>query len=230
MKVKKYLRLLGLERSPGEEVRIVVTGGHYTPALAVIEELRERGNFRFFWFGHRWLSGGEERESAEYRAVKKLGVPFFDLKAGKLYRTRSWREIFKIPLGFFHAFYLVLKVRPRLIISFGGYLAPPVVLAGFLMGVPSITHEQTTVSGWANRFVSLFARKVLVSWEPSLGFFPERKTVFTGNPIRRAIFEVRTKRFSFSNPLPVVYVTGGKQGAHVVNDAVRGNLSEILKK
>ncbi|PIS12565.1 hypothetical protein COT70_00160 [candidate division WWE3 bacterium CG09_land_8_20_14_0_10_47_33] len=201
-------------------MRIIVTGGHHTPALAVMEELTKRGNFCFFWVG--WAT------QAEYRVIKKLDIPLFNLQAGKLYRTASVGQIFKIPLGFFHAFYLLIKIRPRLIISFGGYLAAPVVLAGFLLRIPAVTHEQTVVSGWANRFIGFFAKKVFVSWERSRQFFPRGKTVVTGNPVREAIFEVKTNRFRFPENLPTIYITGGKQGAHVINEVVREALSEFL--
>lgn len=224
-------------------IRIAVTGGHYTPALAVMEALEKRGNFEFYWIGHRYAFS-EAGESAEYKALTsfatlfsdenkvagKLGIPFFDLRAGKLYRVRSLREWLKIPLGILHAFYLLVKIRPRLILSFGGYLAAPVVLAGFFLRIPAVTHEQTVVSGWANRFIGLFARRIFVSWEPSLKFFPRPKTVLTGNPIRRAVFEIRTKRFRFPERLSTIYITGGKQGAHVINEAVREALSEFLER
>lgn len=209
--------------------RILVTGGHHDPALAVIEELRKRGKFRFYWVGHRFSLRGEKTESVEFRTISKQGIPFYDLRTGKIYKT-GLGEWLKVPLGFLQSLFLLLKIRPRLIISFGGYLAAPVVLAGFFLGIPAVTHEQTTVFGWANRFISLFARKVFVSWKSSLAFFPKRKTILTGNPIRRAVFERKTNRFRFSNSLPVVYVTGGKQGAHVINEAIRSALSKFLEK
>ncbi|MDP1710552.1 MAG: UDP-N-acetylglucosamine--N-acetylmuramyl-(pentapeptide) pyrophosphoryl-undecaprenol N-acetylglucosamine transferase, partial [candidate division WWE3 bacterium] len=210
-------------------VRIVVTGGHHDPAIAVIEELQKRGNFKFYWIGHRYSLRGEKTESAEYKTITRLGIRFFDLRTGKLYRS-GVAELIKIPLGLAHAFYLLGKIRPRLVLSFGGYLAAPVVLAAFVLRIPVATHEQTVVFGWANRLISFFAKRIFVSWRSSLKYFPSQKTVLTGNPIRRAVFEERTKRFRFRNDLPVVYVTGGKQGSHVINEAVRGALSQFLGK
>lgn len=204
------------------KIKIAVTGGHHTPALAVIEKLKERGNFNFYWMG--WTT------QTEYRAIKKLDIPLLNLQAGKIYRTYSLRELARLPLSFFHALYLLVKIRPRLIISFGGYLAAPVVLAGFLMRIPTVTHEQTIVAGWANRLISFFAKKIFVSWEQSMRFFSESKAVLTGNPVRRAVFEVRTSRFRFPERLPTIYVTGGKQGSHVINETVRRALSEFLSR
>ena len=217
------------DKLKNEPIRVVVTGGHYTPALAAIEALKRRGNFEFYWIGHQHSFGDKGLMSPEYRAVARLGIPFFDLQAGKLYGVCSLRELIKVPFGFFHAFYLLLKIRPRLIISFGGYLAAPVVLAGFLLRIPSVTHEQTTVSGWANRFIGRLSKKVFISWKQSARFFPRGNVVLTGNPLRKAIFETKGKRFRFSNRLPAVYITGGKQGAHIINEVVRNSLSEFLE-
>lgn len=210
-------------------VKILFTGGHHDPALAVMEELKKRGNFRLYWIGHRFSLRGEKTESVEFRTIAKQGIPFYDLQTGKIYKT-GLGEWLKVPLGFLQSLFILSKIRPRLVVSFGGYLAAPVVLAAFLLGIPAVTHEQTVVFGWANRFISLFAKKVFVSWKSSLVYFPRRKSVLTGNPIRKAVFEEKTTRFRFRNPLPVIYVTGGKQGSHVINEAVRSALSKFLDK
>ena len=211
-----------------KQVSILITGGHHDPAVAVIGALRERGKFRFFWIGHRYSLSGERTESVEFKTITRLGIPFYHLRTGKIYRSSLW-ELWKLPLGFFHALYLLMRVRPRIVISFGGYLAAPVVLAAYFLRIPVVTHEQTVVFGWANRLISLFARRIFISWKSSAKYFPPRKTILTGNPVRSEVFEERTKRFRFRNSLPTVYVTGGKQGSHVINEAVRGSLSQFLE-
>ncbi|OGC38204.1 hypothetical protein A2V54_01435 [candidate division WWE3 bacterium RBG_19FT_COMBO_53_11] len=218
-----------MNRNQEKPIPILITGGHHDPAVAVIEALQERGNFQFFWVGHRYSLSGEKTESVEFKTIARLGIPFFELKTGKLYRS-SWQELIKLPLGFLQALYLLIRIRPRIVISFGGYLAAPVVLAAYFLRIPAVTHEQTVVFGWANRFISLFAKRIFVSWRSSLRYFPSRKTVLTGNPVRREVFEERAPRFRFKNGLPVVYVTGGKQGSHVINEAIRGALSQFLEK
>jgi UDP-N-acetylglucosamine--N-acetylmuramyl-(pentapeptide) pyrophosphoryl-undecaprenol N-acetylglucosamine transferase len=219
------------DNSPeNKPIRVVVTGGHYTPALAVIEALGKRGNFEFRWVGHRYSFADRQKVSPEYRAVTKIGIPFHDLRAGKLYGIHSLKKLIEVPMGVFYALHLLLKIRPRLIISFGGYLAAPVVLAGFFLRIPAVTHEQTAVSGWANRFIGRLAKKVFISWKQSAQFFPSGKVVLTGNPLREAIFKTGGKHFHFPDRLTTVYVTGGKQGAHVINETVRNSLSEILER
>ncbi len=224
-----------------KQVKLIFVGGHHTPALAVLDALVTSYQLPvtgFRWIGHRFSMWGDKNVSAEYQEVTRRGIPFYDLKAGKLYKTFHPLKLIRLPFGFLQAFYYLVVTRPQLIVSFGGYLAPPVVMAGWLLRIPSVTHEQTVEGGWANRLVSKFAKKVFVSWEDSLKYFPRGKTIVTGNPLRRAVldqirnpkFEIRNK-FKILNPkFKTIYVTGGKQGSHVLNVAAGHALPELLKK
>jgi len=226
-----------------KDTRIVIIGGHHTPALAVLDSLRQNFQFSIFnfqvrWIGHKYSMWGDENVSAEYQEVTRRGIPFYDLKAGKFYKTFHPLKLIRLPFGFLQAFYYLLKIRPQLIVSFGGYLAPPVVIAGRLLGIPSVTHEQTVVGGWANRLIAKFAQKVFVTWEESLKYFPKEKTVVTGNPLRRAVLdqirnsksEVPNKFEILNSKLQTIYITGGKQGSHVINVAAGHALPQLLKE
>ena len=209
--------------------KIVITGGHHNSALVVAEELRERG-YEVIWFGHRYSMRGDDKPSAEYQEVTKAGFKFVEIRAGKFYRTYHPFKLARLPLGFIQSFYYLLKFRPNLILSFGGYLAVPVVISGWLLRIPIITHEQTVVYGLANRVIQPFAKKILVSWKNSLEHFSEKKAVLTGLPLRPKIFQKQKGKFDFKNDLLTVYITGGKQGSHVINEAVAESLPDLLKK
>jgi UDP-N-acetylglucosamine--N-acetylmuramyl-(pentapeptide) pyrophosphoryl-undecaprenol N-acetylglucosamine transferase len=92
-----------------------------------------------------------------------------------------------------------------------------------------LTHEQTVTSGLANRIIAHFAAKIAVSFESSRSLFPESKVVVTGNPIRPEIFEIRNKRLYLKTRRPVIYITAGNQGSHVINQTVRAILPELLE-
>jgi len=202
-------------------IRVIITGGHHTSALPVIKELKSRGVVEIFWIGHKY-------PPLEYREIKKLEIPFYELKAGKVYKSLSLVKWIHVPLGFLQALGLVLKLKPDVILSFGGYLAAPVVFAGWLVGVPSITHEQTVVVGFANKFISVFAKKILISWEQSQEYFPRRKVVYSGLPLRKEIFEVRSDSFEINENLPTIYVTAGKTGSHAINQIILECMDELL--
>lgn len=212
-------------------MKLVITGGHHSSALPVIRKLKEsHPDIEIYWFGHKHSLKGSTSATLEYEEITALGVPFYDLKAGKLYRTYDIKRLLKVPLGVIHAKILLFKLKPDLILSFGGYLAAPTVIAGWMLGIPSITHEQTVVAGHSNRLISRFAKKILVSWPQSQKYYPADKVVLTGIPLRHEIFESAGDIFQLNSTLPTVYITGGKTGSHVLNLTVGTALNELLQK
>ncbi|MEK7610910.1 MAG: UDP-N-acetylglucosamine--N-acetylmuramyl-(pentapeptide) pyrophosphoryl-undecaprenol N-acetylglucosamine transferase [Patescibacteria group bacterium] len=216
-------------------LKIVFVGGHHTPALAVMAslaaKLKTAGKpYKFYWIGHKYSMWGDKKESAEYREVTALNIPFYDLKAGKLYRTYHPLKLLRLPLGFLQALLYIRRLSPQLTVSFGGYLAVPVALVSWFRRIPVFTHEQAVSPGLANRIIAHFARKVLISFPESQQYFPKNKSVLTGNPLRKEIFEVNQP---ISFPLdrekyPTIYITGGKQGGHTINRTVGEILPELL--
>ena len=207
-------------------MRVVVTGGHLTPALAVIDELKE--NHKVLFIGRKYATEGDNAKSAEAIVVPQLKIPFFPIEAGRLQRrfTRYtlW-SLLKIPVGFFQAFVLLIKNDPEVVISFGGYVALPVVIAAWVQRIPVITHEQTTEIGLANKIIANFAQRIAVGWDTSINQFPKKKVLFTGNPLRKEILGIKRKPAK-----NVLYITGGNQGAHVINEAVGEVLPALLDK
>lgn len=215
--------------------KVLITGGHLTPALSVIEELQKRG-WKIIFIGRKYASEEEKVLSVEAKIIPQMGIETYFLNAGRVRRIFNLKTIIsflKIPLGFFQALYYVGKTKPAVILSFGGYLSVPVVFAGWLWRIPTITHEQTTVKGLATKFNSLFAKKIAVSWKKNLKDFPSGKVVLTGNPLRKNIFNVDEKYWrslGFSKNLPLIFITGGNQGSRAINQAVREIVPFLVKK
>lgn len=210
-------------------MKIVITGGHHNSALPVIKKLKEKvPDVEVFWIGHKYSMKGDTNPTLEYREITDLGIPFFVLKAGKVYKTYDSRQLLKVPFGLIQALYFLIKIRPDVILSFGGYLAPPVVIAGAALGIPSLTHEQTVTTGYSNKLISLFVKKVMISWHESEKYFPKRKVVYTGLPLRNSIFEVDSKSFKTENNLPTIYISAGKTGSHFINETVKSSLEKLL--
>src|SRR3989344_584125 len=210
-------------------MKLVITGGHHTSAMPVIQELRKsHPEVEIFWIGHKYSLINNRNESLEYIEISKAEIPFYELKAGKVYKTTNVWMLLRIPLGFLQAFYLLLKIRPDVILSFGGYLAAPVVFAGWILGTPSVTHEQTVVLGYANKLVSYFSKKILISWESSRKHFRGDRTILTGIPLRKSILLQKTNSYEFINNLPVIFIICGKSGYHKINELVLANLKDLL--
>lgn len=209
-------------------MKIVFTGGHHNSALAVARLLRKKGH-QVFWFGHKHTIWREKSLSAEYLEVRKDGFPFFEIKTGKFYRTYNPIQFLKIGLGVIQSLILLLRLRPHLIVSFGGYLSVPAVLAGFLLRIPSFTHEQTTQAGLANQIISPLVKKIFITWSSSFKYFPKKKTVLIGLPLRKVFFE-KVKTTVFKNNLSTIFIVGGKQGSHFINKLVEEILVDLLKE
>lgn len=210
-------------------MKIVITGGHHTSAIPVIKELKKNPDIKIFWVGHKYSVEGDKNPTLEYRELTALKIPFYNLKAGKLYRTKNLLRLLKVPLGVFQAFFLLLRIRPSVILSFGGYIAAPVVFAGWLFGIPSVTHEQTVVVGYANKFIARFAKKVLITWEESRKYFPGKNVVLVGLPLRKEIFKMSSNNLNLNPNLPTIYVTAGKTGSHAINETVLEAMPELLQ-
>lgn len=211
-------------------MKLVITGGHHSSALPVIKKLKkEHKDVRIFWIGHKYSQKGNKNPTLEYIEISDLRIPFFNLIAGKFYKTYDPIRLLKIPLGFIHALYLLVKIKPDVILSFGGYLAVPVVIVGKLLGIKSITHEQTVVVGYANKLISKYVDKILISWPQSIKFFPKEKTVYTGLPLRDELFEFESTDLELNEKLPTIYVTGGKTGSHDLNMLFLDILDELVE-
>lgn len=218
--------------------KILLTGGHLTPAVAVLTELKSRGYSNFLWVGHKYNQAGSKTPSAEFNTVHDLGIDFYNLRTGKL--IRDWspstfiygiKNLIWILVGFIKSFAIVIKTRPDLVISFGGYLALPIVICAKFLGIKVVTHEQTIVTGLANKIISKFADKIFISWESSAKYFNSKKTLFTGNPIRPSVFEIRDSSLitDLNDDLPTVLVYGGNQGAHEINIRIFEIVDELIK-
>ena len=145
-----------------EEIKIVLTGGHAaTPGLAVIQKLKDlykKENLLIYWIGSKKAVEGSSASTLEYRIFPSMGVNFVGLTAGKIQTKLTKHTIpslLKIPIGFIQSFFSLLKIKPKVIISFGGYASFPVVFWGWVFRVPVILHEQTSVVGRAS-FISAF--------------------------------------------------------------------------
>lgn len=210
---------------------ILITGGHVTPALATLELLVKMG-WKVFYVGRKYALEGDSAISQEYRIITKAEIPFFSITTGRLSRFISFKTILsicKIPIGLFQAFGIILKTRPQLILSFGGYVAVPVVIAGWIFRIPIVTHEQTFAPGLANRIIAFFSQKICISWEETKLNFSSQKVVFTGNPIRHVV-QVASEKIDIPTDRPILYISGGNLGSHTINLAIEEILETLLKK
>jgi UDP-N-acetylglucosamine--N-acetylmuramyl-(pentapeptide) pyrophosphoryl-undecaprenol N-acetylglucosamine transferase len=158
------------------------------------------------------------RRGIEGRVVAEAGFEI-DLFAGRgLQRSLTLANVSAIAgavSAFVHAWLLVRRYRPRVVVGFGGYASLPCVVAARSRRVPTLVHEQDAAPGLANRIgVRLGARAAV-----SLPATPLRNATLTGNPVRTSIATL-VREPAFDPALVAVY--GGAQGARTINRAAIG--------
>jgi len=224
-------------------VRVIVTGGgtggHTYPALTTIRTLRARlaeagAEPELLWVG---VSHGLEAKIA-----RQENVPFKAITTGKLRRSPNLRELgrnltdmFRIPLGVVQALMTVVRTKPAVVFSTGGYVCVPIGVAAWLTRRPLVMHEQILTLGLANRILARLATRTLLSRESSVDHLPARarsRAVVTGNPVRPEVLAgnraAALAAYGLDPDLPLVFVTGGAQGALQVNKLVASILPDIL--
>lgn len=207
------------------------TGGHVYPALAVATQLRNQYQAEILYLG--------SDDGLETNIVPAAGFRFASIKAGKLRRYISWKTltgVMRVPVGMGQAIQEVRKFRPHVAFTSGGYVAVPAVLAARLNGVPCLMHQVDVPPLLSIKLAAPLATKLSVAFANSLAYFPARKTVCLGNPVRQAILDIRQlspqeacSRLGLAREVPLLLVTGGSQGARHLNQTVCAALPDLLK-
>lgn len=206
-----------------ETRKIIITGTHTTPAIELIHQLRNDRDITWdiHYVGRNYNSSVSSEKSIESKIVPQNKVKFYGIQCGKFDRRWLPNTLSGIPQifsGFKEAYRLIRKIRPHLIVSFGGYVSVPVVIAAWLQKIPSITHEQTQALSLSTKINSIFCKYVALS-------FPSKKSsvkyVITGNLLRREIFNSHSTYFEKQKydlkKYPLIYLTAGNQGSHHLN-------------
>ena len=219
-----------------ETRKIIITGTHLTPAIEFINQLKadQSLSWEISYIGRRYNSSNTGDTSIESKIIPNLKIKFYGILCGKF--DRRWlpntlRGIPQIYFGFKQSLILLKKIKPHLVVSFGGYVSVPVVIAAWFQKIPSLTHEQTPTLSLATKINSLFCRLVALS-------FPNNNTakkyIVTGNLLRREIFNHHSNIFKKCKEnlkkYPLIYFTAGNQGSHHLNIILKKILPNLSPK
>ena len=214
-------------------MRVIVsaggTGGHIYPAIAIINKIKEEEpNSEVLYIG--------TSDRMEKDLIPELGIKYAAISVSGLKR--------KITLENVKVLYQFLKARneckkiikdfdPDVVIGAGGYVTGPVIWAAKKLGKKTFIHEQNSVVGLSNRYLTKFADKVGVSFESTLSCFPKDKVVLTGNPCsEKAISMKKAKKedYGLDKNKKLVLIVMGSLGSKSVNDKIVSFLDSFKEK
>ena len=213
--------------------RIVFTGGgtagHVTPNLSLIK-LFQQEDWEIDYIG--------SAEGIEKEMIEAVGIPFHSVSSGKLRRYFSIKNIldpFKILVGIMQAYFLLLRLKPNVVFSKGGFVAFPVVVGAWLNRIPIIAHESDMSPGLANKLCFPFVNKICLTFEAGKKHFKcQDKLEVTGTPIRQQLFDGSKEKglalCGFQQGKPCLLVIGGSLGAGSINQSIRDTLSQLTQQ
>ena len=197
------------------------TGGHVFPALAVAEAL-QRGGFDTLMLTDR---RGAQLMPPTGHITLPAGSPF---QTGLLRRMRA---VGALVAGTFAALAIMLRLRPRVMIGFGGYPAFAPLLAARLLGTPSLLHEQNAFLGRANRLLARWTGNLAISWDGTINVPPAVTTRTLGMPVRATFFDspalAEKALINKTDNSLTLTVIGGSLGAGIFADLVPDAISRL---
>lgn len=221
------------------------SGGHVSAASALIQSLIEDYGVNpldiTYIGGDLGMVGEKSGSSLEQKKFKDVNFNTKFIRAGKLQRTFSFSSVkllFRSILGLKDAFSFVQESKADLLISTGGFVSVPVCIWGWIFNKPIFLHEQTASVGLSNRIVGKFAKSIYTAFKESNKYFKGKRVEHVGNIVRKAIFkstedgvsEQVLKIVKIQNNKPLIYISGGGLGSHVINEKILRDVPAILQK
>lgn len=210
------------------------TAGHVNPALALADELRDRGHEVHFFGESRRLEG---------TLVPKEGFPFHPVHVTGFDRRCPWTLVTAL-MHLSHEEHRLIDAfgsgelpMPDVAIGFGAYLELPLMRAAAKLGIPIALHEQNSVPGLANKRTAKSARLIALGQPAAEDVMRScagrsSEVVFTGNPVRSSVLEGDRSRGRVALGIPqdatVLLVFGGSLGARHVNERLASLKRELL--
>lgn len=157
-------------------------------------------------------------------------IDVVSLKGKSLWNTG--KALLALPRSLVQSARLLRRFQPDIVLGVGGYTSGPVVLTASLLGYKTAIQEQNSLPGLSNRILARFVDRIFASFPDSGRIFPPAKTVVAGNPVRRKLRNIGTAETIAGSEF-TLFIFGGSQGAHRLNEAVveaLGHLQDLKSR
>ncbi len=210
------------------------SGGHFYPMIAVAEALNDVAekekilDLKLFYISD---------SPYDQKALDDNHIKFFKLETGKrrvYFSIQNFFDIFKTFFAIIRGIIMVYKIFPDAIFSKGGYPSVPVTIAARFLGIPLVIHESDSVPGRANKMAGRWAKRIAISYQEAVEYFPKEKVAYVGQIVREGVkTPLKDGAYEYlrlKGVLPVIFVLGGSQGAKIINETLLNALPELVDR
>ncbi|WP_185856972.1 undecaprenyldiphospho-muramoylpentapeptide beta-N-acetylglucosaminyltransferase [Blattabacterium cuenoti] len=207
------------------------TGGHIYPGIAIANELKKKiPKIEILFIG--------SKNHMEMREIPKWGfsIEKIWISGGKdkFFSISGFILSIQLIYSLFLANRIMKKFSPDIVIGTGGFVSFPTLYAAKKNKIPILIQEQNSFPGLTNRIFSRYANKICIAYEQAKKFFPKKKTIITGNPVRSEILHLPSKEKACSHlelniTKPIILSIGGSQGSNSMNNAWIKGLKRIIE-
>lgn len=203
------------------------TGGHIYPAVAIADELCEKGE-NIYYIGNP--------DNLEYEIVNQKGFKFLPVKVHGMPRSAGFGLVkwcVELSFAIMKSCFYILKYKPDAVFGTGGYVSAPALIAAKILKVPYMMHDCDAKPGLVTRKLAPRASAVSLAFECAKSEIQNPNCLINGNPIRKTFKtiskEEARKNLGLSNKTTLC-IMGGSQGARTINDASVDILKKLSKE
>ena len=203
------------------------TGGHIYPALAIIKKFQEKEkNLEVLYIG--------THNRMEKEIVPKMGIRYEELEIYGFSKTKIFRDfknLFLIGKSIKKCIEIMKDFKPDVVIGVGGYVTFPVIMAAKKLNIKTVLHEQNSIPGKTNIFLSKKVDLVCISFQNSKSYFENSKmVVYTGNPCgdnALTLKKVSKESFGLKKDSKLIIIVAGSLGSSTFNERFKAFLNLV---
>nr|WP_320117245.1 undecaprenyldiphospho-muramoylpentapeptide beta-N-acetylglucosaminyltransferase [uncultured Marinifilum sp.] len=216
-----------------QKIKIIVsgggTGGHIYPAISIANALKQKhSNCEILFVG---AEGKMEMEKVPAAGYDIVGLPIRGLQ--RSFSKENLKFFSRLLQSIWKAKAIVKGFKPDAVVGVGGYASGPLLHVAAKLGVPALIQEQNSYAGITNKLLAKKAKKICVAYEGMDRFFPKNKIILTGNPVRKDLMEIESKKdeaiehFELDPNKKTILIVGGSLGARTINNSILKSLDAV---
>jgi UDP-N-acetylglucosamine--N-acetylmuramyl-(pentapeptide) pyrophosphoryl-undecaprenol N-acetylglucosamine transferase len=204
------------------------TGGHVSPGISIAEGLAARGHEAVLLISMKKVDSRLVEKYPHLRFERMPGSGFSWRPAGMARFAVSQVSALR------RCMQIVRRVRPDVVIGFGGFTSAPAAIAGRMLGIPVALHEANRIPGRAIRLFGRFAQRVYLPLGVRIEGVRVAATRHAGLPVRSEISRMPSaaarQALGLDPKQKVLVILGGSQGATALNAWARSRLETLASE